>query len=151
MSWYSIYGTGATIHGIMPDDDERVRFTSWLSVLWIPIVPLATWSALYAGERPPDGLTDESHCFVDLQRVPHDWGANFTTLFCSLLLASIAILPCVIMIVLTDGRAATTPEMVVVFGSTLWACGVILWSERHRRRKLQAPNHRLQLTGDARG
>ncbi|MEM6853476.1 MAG: hypothetical protein AAF593_03620 [Planctomycetota bacterium] len=149
MSWYSIYGTGATIHGITPEDDGRVRFTSWLSVLWIPLVPLSTWTAVYAGERPPDGLTDESHCFFDLQRIPHDWYANLSTLLSSLLVAGIAILPCAIMIVVTDARAATTPEMIIIFASVFWACGVIFWSERRRRQKLQAPNQRLQLTGDA--
>ncbi len=137
MSWYSAYGTGATIHGIERTDDGRVLFTSWLSVLWIPIVPLSSWSAIYAGERPPDGVTDESHCFDDLRRIPHDWLRIARTFVGSLLVAIVAIAPTAFMIVQTDGRAATNAEMIVVFAGIFWAVGLIFWSESTRRSRLR--------------
>src|SRR5437899_1825893 len=87
LSWYSIYGIGVTIHGIQRRPEGRVEFTSWISVLWVPIIPLRSWSALYAGERPPDGITDEAHCFADVHRVPHDWGRNARTFASSVALA----------------------------------------------------------------
>jgi hypothetical protein len=137
LSWYSLYGTGATIHGIERRGDGRVEFTSWISVFWIPIVPLRSWSALYAGERPPDGLTDEAHCFADVQRVSHNWARNGRTLATGLAVAICAGAPTLIMAARTNGRAATGAEMVVVFASAAWALGLILWSERHRRRRLR--------------
>jgi len=137
VSWYSIYGTGATIHGIERRRDGRVEFTSWLSVLWVPIVPLRSWSALYAGERPPDGITDEAHCFADVQRAPHDWGRNGRTLATGLAVAICAVAPAALMIARTDGRAATNGEMVIVFASAIWPVGLVIWSERIRRRRLR--------------
>ena len=137
MSWYSAYGTGATIHGIERADDGRVRFTSWISVLWIPVLPLASWSAIYAGERPIDGVFDESHYFVDLRRIPHDWPRIARTSVVGLLVALLAVAPSAVMIALTSGRAATKAEMVIVLAGVLWAVGLILWSERVRRSKLR--------------
>src|SRR5262245_7685682 len=137
MSWYSIYGTGATIHGIERTDDGRVEFTSWLSLLWVPVIPLASWSAIYAGERPPDGLTDESHWFTDVRRIPHDWTRLLQTFVRCLLIAAIAVAPSAYMIARTQGRAATPLEMAVVFASCIWAVGLVIWSERRRRKQLR--------------
>jgi hypothetical protein len=137
MSWYSAYGTGATIHGIERTDDGRVRFTSWISILWIPILPLASWSAIYAGERPPDGVFDESHYFADLRRIPHDWTRIVRTSVAGLLVATIGVAPSAVMIAVTTGRAATNAEMVIVLAGVLWAVGLIIWSERRRRSKLR--------------
>jgi hypothetical protein len=137
MGWYSAYGTGATLHGIERTEDGRVRFTSWLSVFWIPLVPLRSWSAVYVGEALPDGISDESHRFTDVRRIPHDWGRNIQTFARGVLVAALAVAPTAIMIARTDGRAATTVEMVIVFAGILWAVGLILWTEHVRRRKLR--------------
>jgi hypothetical protein len=137
MSWYAIYGTGATLHGIERQGDGRVEFTAWLSVFWIPVAPLSSWSAVYAGERPPDGTTDDGYCFADARRIPHDWPRIFRTFARGLLIAAIAVAPSAVMIARTNGRAATTGEMIVVFASVLWATAPIFWSEHVRRKKLR--------------
>jgi hypothetical protein len=137
MGWYSVYGTGATIHGIERTEDGRVRFTSWLSLFWVPLVPLRSWSAVYLGEGLPDGVTDESHRFGDIRRIPHDWGRNVQTFARGILMAGLAVAPSAIMIARTNGRAATTVEMITVFAGILWAVGLVFWSEHLRRKALR--------------
>ena len=134
MSWYSVYGTGVTIHGVEPADDRRVEFTSWLSVFWVPLVPLATYSAHYAGERfSGEG---ESHRFADLRRISHDWGRIVQTFARGMLAALVAVAPASVMIAKTNGRAATNAEMVLVLASAAWPAVLILWLHHLRRKKL---------------
>ena len=137
MPWYSMYGTGATIHGIEHDLDGRVEFTVWLSVLWIPLVPISSWSARYAGELPPDGLRGEGHAFVDLAPIPHDWLRIIGTVARSICCALVAVAPTAYMLVRTNGRGATSVEMVIVFASALWCIGLIFYMEHLRKKKLQ--------------
>jgi hypothetical protein len=136
MSWYSVYGTGALIYGIESDLDGRVEFTAWLSVLWVPLVPISSWSARYGGELHPDGLTD-GHAFVDLVKIPHDWVRVFGTFLSGMCCAILAVAPTAYLIARTEGRAATTVEMVLVFASILWCVGLIVFSEHLRKQRLQ--------------
>jgi hypothetical protein len=137
MSWHAIYGTGFTVHGVQRCEDGRVEFTVWLSALWLPLLPLSSWNAIYAGEELPVGEGDESHRFVDLVRVPHEWARLIQTFARGLLVAAAAVAPSLIMIERTHGRAATRAEMVIVFASAFWAAGLILGCEHLRRRRLR--------------
>ncbi len=137
MAWYSLYGTGATIHGIHRGEDDRVEFTSWISVLWIPIIPLRSWSGLYIGDLPPNGVIDESHCFADLKRIPHNWRKNARTFFLSVLMAATVVVPVMVLAYRTTGRGATPIEMILVFACTFWGVGLVIWAERYRKKKLR--------------
>ncbi|MEM6394097.1 MAG: hypothetical protein AAF797_15125 [Planctomycetota bacterium] len=101
MGWYSIYGTGITIQAVEAREDGRVEFSTWFTVLWVPSIPLKSWSAIYGGESPADGISDESHLFSDLQRVPHIWSRHLATYLWSVLIVVIAIGPNAFMIVVT--------------------------------------------------
>jgi len=136
MSWFSAYGTGATLHGIDRTADGRVRFTVWLSVFWMPLVPVSSWSAVYAGESE-EWSPDESHHFVDLVRVPHDWRRLVRTFGGAVLVVVAAVAPTAVMIEWTSGRAATTFEMILVFAFIIWAAGLILYFENDRRKRLR--------------
>ena len=137
MSWYSVNGIGAMIHGVERRDDGRVEFTSWLCVFWVPLVPLRSWSGIYAGEGPPDGVTDESHQFTDLQRIRHDPARLLRTFARGLLVTAAAVAPSVGMIALTNGRAATKVEMVLLLASVLWAVALVIGSEHVRSARLR--------------
>jgi hypothetical protein len=136
MNWYSAYGTGATLHGIVRRPDERVEFTVWLSLFWMPLVPLSSWSAHYVGESV-GAVPGESHWFRDLQRIPHDRVRLAKTFLSALLLVAAALVPIAVMIERTNGRAATPLEMVIVFACTLWAAGLPISVEVNRGRKLR--------------
>src|SRR6185295_1886226 len=112
MSWYSAYGTGATLHGIVRMPDDRVEFTVWLSLFWMPLVPISSWSALYAGESV-GAIPGESHLFTDLRRIPHNGPRLARTFLGAVLLVFAAVAPVAVMIERTEGRAATTLEMIL--------------------------------------
>jgi hypothetical protein len=134
---FSNHGIGVMIHGIEPQLDGRVEFTSWLCVFWLPLLPLRSWTAIYTGQDPPNGINDEPYQFADLRRVPHDWVRIYLTFTRSMLVVACAIAPTYIMINRVSGRGATRAEMVVVFASAFWAVAVMIWAEHVRRRRLQ--------------
>ena len=137
MAWFSNHGTGVMVHGIGRRPDGRVEFTTWGCVLWVPLLPLRSWSGVYLGEVIGDGVNDESHRFADLQRIPHDWGRIYLTFTRSLLVVACAVAPACVMVNRTNGRAATPAEMVFVFASAAWPAAVIFWAEHVRRRRLR--------------
>jgi hypothetical protein len=136
MSWYSAYGTGANLYGIERAPDGRIEFTAWLSLFWVPLVPVSSWSAVYAGESI-GAIPGESHAFADLRRIPHNWPRLTRTFLGALALVVLAIAPIGVMIERTNGRAATTVEMVIIFALTLGVAGLIISIESQRRKKLQ--------------
>ncbi|QDT42756.1 hypothetical protein Pan241w_28450 [Gimesia alba] len=142
MGWFSFYGTGATIHGVQSSgaDDDRVEFTSWLSVLWIPIIPLRSWSAIYAGGTLPDAISNEGHAFVDLKRIQHDPSRLGQTFARGIFAFTAAVLPCAYMIYRTDGRAATHIEMIFVFASAVWPVALLIYTDNCRKAKLIRSN-----------
>jgi hypothetical protein len=136
MSWYSVYGTGANLYAIERTPDDRVEFTVWLSVLWMPIIPISSWSAVYAGETI-EAIPGESHAFADLRRIPHKGSRLVRTFLGALALLIAALAPMAFMIERTEGRAATTLEMVIIFGLTFFAAGLIIYFEIRRGQKLK--------------
>ena len=145
MSWFSVYGTGATLHGIDRTPEGRVKFTVWLSVFWMPLIPISSWSAVYAGEST-EWSPDETHCFIDLVRVPHDWRRLGRTFGGAILVVFAALAPTAVMIERTDGRAATTFEMILVLAFVGWAAGLILYFEYRRRKRLRGGQSHDPLT-----
>jgi hypothetical protein len=136
MNWYSVYGTGAMLYGIVQRPDGRVEFTVWLSLFWMPLVPLSSWSASYVGESV-GGIPGESHWFTDLERIPHNGGRLVKTFLSALLLVGAVIAPIAVMIERTNGRAATTAEMIIVLACTVWAAGLPISVEINRGKKLR--------------
>ena len=82
MSWFSVYGTGATIFGVERAAEGRVEFTVWLSLFWTPLIPISSWSAIHAGETI--GAFERNY-FADLVRIPHD-GRRLRRTFLGMLL-----------------------------------------------------------------
>lgn len=134
MGWFSCYGTGVTIHGVQSSgaDDGRVEFTSWLSIFWIPIIPLRSWSAIYAGISLPHPIIDEGHAFVDLKRIQHDPSGLVQTFARGIFVLTAAVLPCAYMLYRTDGRAATIIELIIFFASAIWPVALVIYTDNCR-------------------
>jgi hypothetical protein len=135
-NWFSVYGTGAMLYGIVQRPDGRVEFTVWLSLFWMPLVPLSSWSARYVGEAV-QAIPGESHWFADLERIPHNGVRLAKTFLGALLLVAAAVAPIAMMIERTNGRAATTAEMIIVLACTVWAAGLPISVELNRGKKLR--------------
>ncbi len=122
---YSVLGTGLRIYGIKRIDDDRLQFTLWISVLFLPLIPISTWSATYIAPAQCHLPTDEQHLFYNLIRHKHH-GAEYVRTFAAGILAYLTgVCPAVIMIVITRGRAATSAELVLALASAIWPLVVL--------------------------
>jgi hypothetical protein len=136
---FSHYGVGIKVQDIERRPDGRVEFTLWFTFFWIPLIPLSSWSALYAGDLAPDGIREDGHCFKDLVRIQREPLCYRQTFARSVLVLALAITPSAILIYRTTGRAATPVEMVFVFASAAWPVLLVIIIERQRRKLLRGP------------
>lgn len=143
MKWYSLYGTGTTIHSIERTDDGRTEFTVWLSMFWVPLAPITSWSGVYAGELPANGLWSDRHCFSDLVRILHNWRRIGRTLVLAVAVTVAALAPIAYMLFRINGRGATNLEMVFVFAFTAWPVVLVVAMEKARTRQLQGAGGRV--------
>jgi hypothetical protein len=138
MKTFSHYGIGVKVHAIEKRPDGRVEFTLWLTLFFIPLVPLSSWSAVYTGEFH-DYIREDGHSFTDLVRIHRGMLVHLQTFSRSLLVLALAIAPAATMICRTSGRSATNTEMIFVFASAAWPVFLVLWLERRRRKLLRRP------------
>jgi hypothetical protein len=137
MKLYSWNGTGLMMYGVHPDEEGRVGFTVWLCLLFLPLIPLSSWSGKYIGEAEADGLFLGGAYLTDLQRCSHDHLRNLQTFLGGIGLALLAVLPAAVMIHITNHRKATNLELVALFAAAFWAVGIILYVEHRRKRLLK--------------
>lgn len=136
MKTFSHYGVGVKVHAIEPQSDGRVAFTLWFTVCFIPLIPLSSWSALYAGEF--DGpIQEDGHAFTDLVRIERGLACHVRTWLNSIVILWLAISPAGYLIYRTNGRAATDLELVLVFASAAWPVVLVLFLESRRRQLLR--------------
>lgn len=136
-NWWSVNGIGFTLNSFQKEPDGKIRFTSWISVFYFPLLPLASYSARYAGEFFPDGITSDGMAFCDVQRVPMDWRLVGRTYASAIALFSSFAVPLAYLIFRTDGRAATSFEMVIMFAFAAWPTALYFLVERRRKSFLQ--------------
>jgi hypothetical protein len=139
MRTFSNHGIGVKVHAIRRRPDGRVEFTLWFTVLWIPLIPLSSWSGVYRGQFH-DAIREDGHYFENLVRIRRDVFIHLQTFLRSMFVLILAIAPAAVMIERTTGRAATPAEMVLVFASAAWPVLLVILIERQRRKLLRGPS-----------
>ncbi len=139
MEVFSHYGVGTKVYAIERKPDGKVEFTLWGTIFWIPVFPLSSWSAIYAGPLRPDGIKEDGHRFYNEVRVERDALSSIQTVALSILILGLAIAPIGYFIFSTNGRGATSMEMIFVFAACVWPVVVINLVERHRTKLLKGP------------
>ncbi|HPF38690.1 MAG TPA: hypothetical protein P5081_19980 [Phycisphaerae bacterium] len=134
-------GVGLAPFRIRPVAGGRVRFTMWVTVFRIPIIPIRSWEAEYLGDATDHGFTEDGERFADAERIPHDWGGILATTSRSLALVVIAIAPAALLIRRIQGRAASGIEFVLGLASACWPVAMVVMCERIRRSRLKALSH----------
>lgn len=133
MEVFSHYGVGIKAFAIERKPDGRVEFTLWATAFFLPVWPLSSWSATYAGPVRSDGIKEDGHRFEDEVRIQRDFFTYAQTVTAAFVMLAVAITPITYFIFRTTGRAATTFEMILVYASCIWPIVVVSLVERHRR------------------
>ena len=139
MEVFTHYGIGVRAYAIKRKLDGRVEFTLWPTILFIPLFPRSSWSAIYGGPVQPDGLKEDGHRFDDAIPIQRDLISHLCTATAALTALAVAVAPIAFLIHRTTGRAATPIEMTLVFASCAWPVVMVLLGEQRRRKLLNGP------------
>ncbi len=131
----SLYGCGLRVLGIVPLGGGEMRATLWLTLIYVPLMPLGTWRVAYSGESQSfvDGV-DDILLFRKLERLPLDFAGAVKTLCFGWAVFVIAFGPLVVLFLRVMNRAANNVEIVLLFASILWLCGVAFYHMHWQKR-----------------
>ena len=117
MRGFSIYGCGLMQFGLRRDADG-LEMTRWLTVLYLPLIPLSRWRVRPAGVVfPLEYHVDESFRFHPVERLPLDIARALLTGTAAWLLVAIAVGPA-----LGCAFALQAPVSVVEFAVAMALC-----------------------------
>jgi hypothetical protein len=132
MRGFSISGCGLMQLGVRRDADG-LEMTRWLTLLYLPLIPLSRWRVRPAGiVFPPEHHVDESFRFHPVGRLPLDLLGVLQTAAAGWLLVAVAIGPA-IGCALTFQAPVNHLEFAIVMATCAWPLAVYIWVQRRAR------------------
>lgn len=130
---YSVHGCGVMLLGLRRDEGGGLETTRWLTLFYLPLLPLARWRVEYLGTTGGEHQDDETFVFHRVERLPLDLEGMSRTLLAGWGLAAIAFGPAAACVLLIQG-AANNWQMAGVFASCIWPVALLFWVQ-YRQRK----------------
>jgi hypothetical protein len=132
MRGFSVYGCGLMQLGLRRAGDG-LEVTRWLTVLYLPLVPLSRWRVLPGGEVfPLEYHVDESLRFHPLERLPLDGMGVLRTVVAGWLTVAVAVGPAV-GCTLTFPAPVSRLEFAILLATCAWPLAVYLWVQRRAK------------------
>src|SRR5262245_32274467 len=138
MRGFSVYGCGIMQLGLRRDDDGRLEMTRWVTLFYLPLLPLARWRVRYIMTPLLSYKEDETFNFAPLERLPLEAAGALWTAWCGWSLVALAIAPALLCVFGIQG-AANTFEMVLVFASCGWPLVLLILVQRRWRALVNPP------------
>jgi hypothetical protein len=133
---WSVFGCGVMQRGLRRDHAGGLEMTRWVTLGYLPLLPLSRWRVRYTGMALPGPLEDPSFGFEALGRLPLDATGVLWTALCGWCLVALAVGPalgCAFGI----QTPATTLQMVLVFASCCWPLLVLIAAHQRQRALVQ--------------
>jgi hypothetical protein len=148
---YSIVGTGIRLGSFEREQSDALVATLWLTLFFVPVIPLRRVRCRYLGESKMTHPHDEtSPCFEILDRLPLSPFAILATWVLALVSIIAALAPIAFMLWFTNGRAANTYEVILALLAAAWPVAFLVILEKRRRRMLEATvSSRLEEPGSS--
>ena len=134
MNDFTFYGTGLRLYGMRPETDNTVVVTQWITLFFVPVIPLRRARCLFTGEHT--GIGDPGFGVAILERLPLSLIECLETYYFSAVMVLITLGPAAYMIFRVQNRAANNWEFVAVCLSALWPVAVIHFVESRNKRLL---------------
>jgi len=132
MRGFSIYGCGLMQFGLRRDADG-LEMTRWLTVLYLPVIPLSRWRVRPAGVVfPVEYHVDESFRFHPVERLPLGVPGVLQTAVAGWLLVAVAVAPGIVC-ALTFEAPVNPFEFAIVMATCAWPLAVFIWIQRRAK------------------
>jgi hypothetical protein len=136
MRGWSVFGCGVMQLGLRRDHEGGLETARWVTLCYLPLLPLSRWRVRPVGMALPGPLEDVSFVFEPLERLPLQAGGVFRTAWCGWCLAAVAVAPALGCAFGIRGRANNF-QMALVFASCCWPLLVLIGVQRHQRALVQ--------------
>lgn len=136
MRGWSIFGCGVMQLGLRRDAEDRLETTRWLTLFYLPLVPLSRWRVRYLGMTFVGPKEDPSFNFASIERLAIEPLGAATTAAWGWFLVALALGPALMCVFGIQG-AANNFEMALVFASCCWPLMVLTAVFWRWRRLLQ--------------
>jgi len=135
---YSVLGCGSMLLGLRRDEEGRLETTRWLTLFYVPILPLSRWQVEYSGMTGGEYQDDETPSFFPLARLSLDLEGTARTLLGGWLLGAAAVGPAVVAASLVKPPVPAW-LMIGVLATAAWPVALLLWIMHRRRAFLLRP------------
>lgn len=135
---YSVLGCGSMLLGLCRDEEGRLETTRWLTLFYLPVLPLWRWRVEYCGMAGGEYQDDETPLFTPLSRLPLDLEGTSRTLLAGWLLGAVAVGPAVTAALLVNPPVPTW-LMVCVLATAFWPVALRFWIMHRQRAFLHRP------------
>jgi hypothetical protein len=125
MRGWSVFGCGVMQLGLRRGREGGLETTRWLTLCYLPLLPLSRWRVRYAGTALPGALEDPAFVFEPLGRLPLDAAGVLRTAGCGWCLVALAVGPALGCAFGIQGPASNF-QMALVFASCCWPLLVLI-------------------------
>src|SRR5262245_47635014 len=98
MRGFSVYGCGVMQLGLCRDEEGRLETTRWVTLFYLPLLPVARWRVRYVTMALPGPKEDETFVFAPVERLPLEAASVVWTAWCGWSLVALAIAPALLCI-----------------------------------------------------
>lgn len=139
MRGYSVLGTGIRAMGYEPEPPNEVILTFWITLIFVPVIPIGRKRCRYICDSTPLGPDLEAGPGFDvLEKLPLSLTSVVTTYLGALVALSVTLAPTAYMIWRIQGRAATFVEFILVILCAVWPVVFVVLKERRDRLLLES-------------
>jgi hypothetical protein len=136
MRGWSVFGCGVMQLGLRRHHEGGLETTRWVTLCYLPLLPLSRWRVRYAGMALAGPLEDLSFAFEPLERLPLAAGGALATACSGWCLGAPALGPALACAFGIQGPANNF-QMALVFASCGWPLLVLLAVQRRWRALVQ--------------
>jgi hypothetical protein len=127
-----VFGCGVMQLGLRRDRAGSLEITRWVTLGYLPLLPLSRWRVRYTGMALPGPLEDPSFVCEALGRLPLDATGVLGTALCGWCLVALAVGPA-LACAFGIQTPASTLQMALVFASCSWPLLVLIAVHQRRR------------------
>ena len=120
MYTFSIYGTGLRVYGLEAEPPDRVIVTQWVSVCFVPIIPLRRLKCRYLGEGESTPHWETGLVFELIEPLDLSLASIVATYVAAVVAVVVALGPIVLILWRIANRAAVPIEAAFAIASATW-------------------------------
>ena len=152
MRTFSIFGTGLRVYGLEAEPPDLVIVTQWITVFFVPVLPIRRLKCRYTGESEPGPHWEGGFVLDEIERQALSLPSIIGTYVAAVVYLVVAIGPLVLILWRIANRAAMPFEAALAIASAVWPVAFVIWIDYQQKQFLESTwgPERLEAVREAR-